>query len=208
MSYSNSEVKSGLLIVVSVVLLFILTMYVGNFMGGETRIYTAHFGYINGLQTEAPVYYAGFEVGKVERIEIFSAERERPVALTLRISSDIVLRQDSTAYIDTLGMMGEKFLEITPGTHAAARLNEGASIEGVDPIPMFTLITKMNLLADRMDELTENLNPIAAKIDGMLDGNQEAVARIIANFEQTSANVRDMTNDLKFRPWRLVRKNS
>jgi hypothetical protein len=59
-----------------------------------------------------------------------------------------------------------------------------------------------------MDELTAAVNPMMGQIHSMLQGHEEEIARLIANFEQVSANLRDMTYDLKFHPWRLVRKNS
>jgi hypothetical protein len=41
----------------------------------------------------------------------------------------------------------------------------------------------------------------------LLNGNKEEIARILSNFDQSSANIRDMTHDLKFRPWRILRKD-
>lgn len=44
------------------------------------------------------------------------------------------------------------------------------------------------------------------RLNKMLGRHEEEIARIVGNFEQSSANIRDMTHDLKYRPWRLVRK--
>ena len=205
MSYSGNEVKSGLLITIAFVLLIALTFVVGNHLAGETRDFQVKFAYVAGLEKNAPVYYAGVEVGKVQGIEVVRGE-EKPVLLTVGILSDIMLRTDSVAYIDTLGMMGEKFVELTPGTATSDFLAPGAAVEGVDPIPMHAMTRKMNLLAERMDELTFSLNPLVARMDHFLEGSEEDIAKMIANLEETSANVRDMTNDLKYRPWRLIRK--
>lgn len=207
MSYSSAEVKSGALVIAALVGLFGMTVVVGNVMRGETKTWQVQFGYVSGLEKNAPVYFAGTEVGKVDEIQVLHGE-ERPVLLTLSIDKEIQLRGDSQAFVDTLGMMGEKFVELTPGTKAASMINQDTVIQGHDPIPMHEMIEKMNVLADRMEELTTSINPLMARVNGIVAENEEEIHKIIANLEQTSANVRDMTHDLKFRPWRLVRKNS
>ena len=205
MAYSQAEVKSGFLITVSLIVLFILTFVVGRFVGGSTRSFQVRFGYISGLEKNAPVHFSGHEVGKVDKIEIARGQ-ERPVLVTVRISDKVDVREDSQCLVDTLGLLGEKFLEITPGTLASPILKPGASLTGTDPIPMHLLIRKMNLLADRMDEMTVSLNPLLRRMDGLVAGHEEEIAKMISNLDETSANLRDMTHDLKFHPWRLLRK--
>jgi phospholipid/cholesterol/gamma-HCH transport system substrate-binding protein len=207
MSYSSAEVKSGFLITLSLILLFALTFVVGRFTGGKTQTWQIQFGYVNGLEDNAPVYFAGHEVGKVDRIEVMS-DAEKSILVTVRVSEKVHLREDSQSFIDTLGLMGEKFVELTPGSHGIAKLQPGSVIEGTDPIPMYLLIQKMNLLATRMDEMTSSLNPMMQRFDKILAGQEEDIAKMVANFHETSANLRDMTHDLKFRPWRLIRKGS
>lgn len=228
--YSSSEVKSGAFITFSIVLLLGLTFVIGNFMAGKTESYQIRFNYVSGLESNAPVYFAGREVGKIESIEVRSGE-ESPILLKIAVPQDVQLRADSEVFIDTLGLMGEKFVELTPGTPATEILKPGSVLTGTDPIPMHALIRKMNLLADRMDELTASLNPMMARLDSMLVeyqdelalflsnvsetsgkvreitvDHQEDIAKMISNLHETSANIRDMTSDLKFHPWRLFRK--
>jgi phospholipid/cholesterol/gamma-HCH transport system substrate-binding protein len=242
MKYSSAEVKSGTLIFVSMMLLIVLTFVLGSFMGGESNTWKIRFGYISGLEQNAPVHFAGREVGKVEHIEI-QPEKERPIVVTIRVSDSIFLRKDSGAFIDTLGMMGEKIVEISPGTISSPKLRAEEVLEGVDPIPMHLMIRKMNELSDRMDEMTQSIAPMLEDLGPMMKGvdemiredlrplmktvdstlvntdelvttfsrivesNTEGVAVIVTNLEQTSANLRDMTHDIKFRPWRLLRKD-
>jgi len=206
MGYTSSEVKSGFFIIVTIALLLALTFIVGGFMGGESNLWQVRFGYLNGLESSAPVYFAGREVGKVEAIEIQN-EEERPVLVTVKVTDEVFLRIDSESFIDTLGMMGEKFVELTPGTFESPALAPGTIIQGTDPIPMHVMIRKMNILADQMEAMSGSLEPILKNVDTLLADSKEDIAKTIANFEQSSSNVRDMTRDLKFRPWRLVRRD-
>ena len=204
-SYSSSEIKSGFFILATIAILLALTFVVGGYFKGGTDEWKVRFGYLNGLEDNAPVYYAGHEVGKVEKIEILRGD-PRPVLVTVKIKPEAYLRKDTVAYIDTLGMMGEKFLELSIGSPKAPALPVGSVVEGVDPIPMHVMIRKMNLLADEVAKMTESLNPLLKTVNDVVGGNKEEISKSIGNLHEVSANLRDMTEDLKLHPWRLVRK--
>jgi len=204
-SYSSSEIKSGLFVLVAIICLLVMTFVIGGWFKGGAHTWQVRFGYLNGLGDNAPVYYAGREVGKVSKIELFPGA-PRPVLVTVKVSPDAYIRKDSVAFIDTLGMMGEKFIELSIGTQDAPPLKPGEIIEGQDPIPMHLLIEKMNLLADRMAEMSTSLNPLLENTNQLVKGNQEEIAKTIANLHEVTANLRDMTSDLKCHPWRLIRK--
>jgi len=203
--YSKAEIKSGFFVLVTIVLLLALTFVVGGWLKGGESEWKIRFGYLNGLEDEAPVYYAGREVGKVANIEIVKGD-PRPIIVTVNVTTDAFLRQDSEAHIDTLGMMGEKFVELSPGTADSPELRTGTLIEGVDPIPMYVLITKMNLLADQMATMAESLNPLLGNVHTIVDAHKEEISKSVSNIHEVTANLRDMTQELKFHPWKLVRK--
>ncbi len=204
-AYSSSEIKSGFFVLVAIVMLLVLTFVVGGYFKKGANEWKVQFGYLSGLSDSAPVYYAGREVGKVDSIQILRGEA-RPVLVTVKISSDAFVRKDSVAYIDTLGMMGEKFIEISVGSKDAPAMEVGQVIPGVDPIAMHVLIRKMNLLADRVSTMTEDLNPLLKTTNELIGGNKEEIAKSIGNLHEVTANLRDMTTDLKLHPWRLIRK--
>ncbi len=204
-AYSSSEIKSGFFVLVTIVLLLVLTFVVGGYFKKGANEWQIQFGYLSGLSDSAPVYYAGREVGKVDKIQIRRGE-SRPVLVTVKISQEAFVRKDSVAYIDTLGMMGEKFIEISVGSKEAPPMEVGKVIEGVDPIAMHVLIRKMNLLADEVALMTQSLNPLLKSVNDVVGGNKEEISKTLGNLSEVSSNVRDMTADLKLHPWRLIRK--
>ena len=204
-AYSSSEIKSGFFVLVTIVLLLVLTFVVGGYFKKGANEWKVQFGYLSGLSDSAPVYYAGREVGKVDKIQIRRGE-SRPVLVTVKISQEAFVRKDSVAYIDTLGMMGEKFIEISVGSKEAPPMEVGKVIEGVDPIAMHVLIRKMNLLADEVALMTQSLNPLLKSVNDVVGGNKEEISKTLGNLSEVSSNVRDMTADLKLHPWRLIRK--
>ena len=90
------------------------------------------FGYVGGLKQNAPVYYAGREVGKVGKIEVLYG-KERPILVTIKIDEKIDLREDSEANVDTLGMLGEKMVEITPGSASVSTLATSTRLLIMEP---------------------------------------------------------------------------
>lgn len=206
-SYSSAEIRSGFFVLIAIILLLVMTFVVGGFLKSGANVWQVRFAYLNGLEDNAPVYYAGREVGKVDSIKIVAGD-PRPVIVTVKVSADAYLRQDTVAYIDTLGMMGEKFVELSTGSQSAPAKAPGTEIEGKDPIPMHVLIRKMNLLADEVAQMTESLNPLLRAANRLVEGHEEDIAKSISNLHEVSANLRDMTHDLKLHPWRLVRKGS
>ncbi|HNX69455.1 MAG TPA: MlaD family protein [Candidatus Omnitrophota bacterium] len=206
-SYSSSEIRSGFFVLLVLIMLLVLTFVVGGYFKGGADAWQVRFGYLSGLEDNAPVYYAGREVGKVEKIELVRGSA-RPVLVTVKVSADAYIRKDTAAYIDTLGMMGEKFIELSTGSQTAPALAPGTIIEGTDPIPMHVLIRKMNLLADEMEKMVGTLNPLLKTVNQMAEGHSEEISKSITNIHEVTANLRDMTADLKLRPWRLLRKGS
>lgn len=205
MAYSSAEVKSGVFIVVAATLMFGLIFIVSGVMAGSTHTYQLQFGYIGGLEANAPVFFAGHEVGKVDAIKVHARE-EKPVRLVVRVADHVKLRDQAQVYIGTLGLMGEKVVEIEPGPLEATLVEAGGLIVGNDPVPGYQLIAKMDRMADQMDALHVSLNPILESSNKMLEESQDDVTAMIANFKEASENIKEMTADLKRRPWRLVRK--
>ena len=66
----------------------------------------------------------------------------------------------------------------------------------------------MNLLSDEVQKMTESLNPLLKNVNDVVGGNKEEISKSLTNLHEVSANLRDMTSDLKLHPWRLVRKGS
>ena len=198
MNFTRSEVKSGILVVVCLVLLTILTFKVSDFRAlGKTDDYKVHFNFVSGLEKNAPVHFAGHSVGTVKSITVH--EGNPTVEVTISVDSNTPVRTDSQVFVDTLGLLGEKFISLTPGTPTAPRLEPGAVLRGTEPMPLHQLVRQMN-------QLTENLIPVTEKTNRLLEGHEKDLGQIISNLTTASENLKEMTHDLKLHPWKLLRK--
>src|SRR5689334_19724428 len=82
-----------------------------EFFGGGGYEIQAAFSNGSGLRRGTPVVIAGVEIGRVERVWL--ADYEAKVRLVIK--KEVVLQSDTIASIKTKGLIGEKYVELTPG---------------------------------------------------------------------------------------------
>ena len=109
----NREIAVGLFVVLGFLALAYLSIKLGDIQigGGHTYKLTAIFPTVAGLKTAAAVEVAGVAIGRVEDISLQDYE----ALVTMRIDDSVRLQDDAIASIRTRGLIGEKFIRITPG---------------------------------------------------------------------------------------------
>jgi|UniRef100_A0A7C3SHZ1 phospholipid/cholesterol/gamma-HCH transport system substrate-binding protein len=113
MRKANLEVGVGIFVLVGIACLVYLAVHLGEwemFRRGY-RVY-AVFDNISGLKKGAAVEVAGVEVGRVEDIEVTP---EYQAKLTLVLNRNVILHEDAIASIRTKGIIGDKFVKLSPG---------------------------------------------------------------------------------------------
>jgi phospholipid/cholesterol/gamma-HCH transport system substrate-binding protein len=113
MKKANVEIAVGIFVLVGIACLVYLAVNLGE-MELFSRGYqvSAEFDNISGLKVGAAVEVAGVEVGRVERVTIAPGNRAR---LLLKISPDLVLKEDTIASIRTKGIIGDRFVKLSMG---------------------------------------------------------------------------------------------
>src|SRR5665213_2590066 len=92
------------------------------------------FGFASGLRDASPVRLAGVEVGLVKKLEVFVDEndsRKTKVRVNVWIRDNVDIPKDSKITINQLGILGEKYLEIIPGSSTES-LKEDSVVVGHD----------------------------------------------------------------------------
>ena len=123
MEYFRPDVKVGGLLFMALVLVIVAALTVGNVGGwlAAKQRYTVLFRNVNLLSEGTRVSYAGFPVGQVTNIvmrppELRGPYPDYPVAVTMTIRASVPLRQDSRVEMKTDGMIGDRYVDILPGT--------------------------------------------------------------------------------------------
>jgi phospholipid/cholesterol/gamma-HCH transport system substrate-binding protein len=88
----------------------------------------AVFSNCNGIRSGSPILIAGVEIGRVKQIALQDYEAN----VTLSIQHGVVLQKDAIASIKTKGMIGEKYIEITPGGDEQS-ISDGGSLRDTEP---------------------------------------------------------------------------
>ncbi|MEI8233508.1 MAG: outer membrane lipid asymmetry maintenance protein MlaD [Verrucomicrobiota bacterium] len=88
----------------------------------------AVFANCNGLRTGSTIMIAGVEIGRVKQIALQDYEAK----VIFQIQHDVVLQKDAIASIKTKGLIGEKYIEITPGA-AEQNIPPGGRLLSTEP---------------------------------------------------------------------------
>ena len=134
MQVFRSEIKVGLLVLVSFILFVVAILVVSDIrsLWDKKKTISILFHYADGITKGSPVWYAGYEVGGVSDIRIAQGAADR-IAITIRVVPEARIRKDSRCEIRSLGMMGAKYIEVTPGSQDSPELDSGEVLEGQSP---------------------------------------------------------------------------
>lgn len=111
-----------------------------NPFANETYPLTARFTSISGLKEGSTIELAGVVVGKISNIELDTGDYEAVVHLN--IDKQIELQDDTIASIRTAGIIGDKYIKISPGGSDII-LEPGDEIEETEPaISLEELVSK------------------------------------------------------------------
>jgi len=228
----NNEIKIGLMVVVTIVLLLAMTFKAENLdFSKKGYIIKVQFRDINGISLSSPVMFNGYEMGKVEDIVIQDDAEEIKMVLILRLDEKAHLKEGAKAYVKNLGFMGDKYIGLTSGDKNASYLVPGTVLEGEDPIDVEKLIEDGKEISFQLKEISRNINErletnketvdeilaglneglkkvvsITDNIDKRLDVNKKRVDNIVAHLEATTKNLEEMSHDLKLHPWKIMYK--
>ena len=160
----------------------------------EYTYYRTNFrGAVTGLGKGTAVRYNGIDVGRVEEVK-FDPNDPQVVIATLQIQPKLGIRVDSVISIESEGLTGGSYVEITGGKKNAALLvpQEGQKYPVIKSAP-----STLQKLAKGAPQLLEKLNIAADKINAVLnEKNQKAFARILANLDRTTSMLADRSDDL------------
>jgi phospholipid/cholesterol/gamma-HCH transport system substrate-binding protein len=151
---SKLELKVGVFVFIGLTILVIFVLSIGGFKtwssGYRVNII---FKFVNGVKLGAPVRFAGVDVGEVKKISLQpnSDNNCMDVCLNVWIRDTVRVPVDSTVWINTLGLLGEKYVEIMPGKDYVNTLQEDQCLIGVTPVASQELYSKAENILGNLD---------------------------------------------------------
>ena len=202
----SNETKTGLFVLICLAALGGLLIKVGNFnLFKKGYIIKSHFHFTGGVKKSSPVRLSGVDVGEVKAIRMVYGD-DTQVEMDLWVDEDTKVRLDSHAYVTTLGLMGEKYIEIKAGTPSSEYAKAGDSIPGDDPVRLEELIQIGTKVAGDVGQMARDISKVANHVDGVVQGNRSKLYNIFSNLEETSENFNDFSQDVKHHPWKVLMK--
>ena len=211
----STEARVGAVAMAAMLILGFMIMFLGGFNLKKQDYYTLRvvFSNVNGLVTGNVVRYAGVECGKVAAINI----EPDGIETQLQILSYVRVPKGSKFSIANSGLMGEKLIEITPGT--GEPLAAGERVAGEDPAGFDQMMVRADqTLADLRQlirslqdvlgdekvkaaikdtmlnarDISANLNQMSAVLARVASGNERDFDVIVANLRDMSASLRSV----------------
>ncbi len=199
---SNFELKVGLFAFIGLLILFMIVFSIGDFyLLNPGYTLTLRFKSAHGLEIGAPVHVAGVISGEVKGVSVRIEEGKTHVDLLVWLREGTLVSHNSEARIKTLGLLGEKFVDIYPGEHADRFLQEGERLEGVDPVSMDELLERGYLLVGRLEDSADSLHRIMSQVEQ----GEGTLGKLLMN-DALYLSLEEFIEDIRRHPWKLLRR--
>jgi phospholipid/cholesterol/gamma-HCH transport system substrate-binding protein len=203
-----AKVGAFFLVVLAITALFIWKIEELRIGRGVARKISVQFKDVGGLDEKSAVRVAGVRVGRVTKIRLV----EGKALVDIELDRDVALRQGASASIESLGLLGEKYVELVPGPFGAPPLPDNAVILGGVPVS-FDEITKLarDIEVDikeitrslkesiggaqgeeRLVNIVENMRVISEQVRSMVEANRAGVDATVANFREFSSAMSEL----------------
>lgn len=207
---SAAKVGVFMLIILAILGYFVLKIEDIDLSRGKgTRQVKVLFDNVAGLDEKSAVRVAGVRKGKVTKIRLLDNGKAE---VTLDIDNDVPLHSNASAHVANLGLLGEKYIELDPGSPSAPRVSADATVtlHGSQPASIDDVTSQVSAIAtdvkaiteslrhavggpagqQRLDEIVENVRQITAATRALIAANRE-------NVDATVGNMRVITADLR-----------
>lgn len=216
MADDGVKIKVGALVLVSLALLVGFVVLLGTFSVGERVPLIVELDDSGGLLSGAPVRIAGVRAGRVDAVEFLvdpSVAATGPAHVRLRARVDVdkfpAVRADSEFYVTSQGVLGEKYLEIRPGSAESPRVEPGAALRGRDPARIDLIFARAESILAQIEaalagggelavgDLIASVTKLSGRANAYLDRHQDRLDRVTEDLVATGADLRAITAALR-----------
>lgn len=196
--------RLGLFLLTTVAILSVCAFLVGRQemkFGSNYRV-RSEFDSVAGLTDGADVRVGGIRKGTVQSIQL-PKRPDGKVTVTMDLAKETqsIVKQDSVASIQSAGLLGDKYVEISFGSMEAERLKGGEKIESEPPLDVADLYHKANQLLDTSQGALENILGATDNINmitGKINSGHGTIGKLINDttlYQQATAGVSAIHED-------------
>jgi len=181
------EAKVGLIIFSAMVTIIVIYLFLGGLaLRASSYVLYAHFRDVQTLDRGAPVRMAGVRIGYVEAVTL----KGRLAEVKLRIRRSVEVPKGSAAAITTGVLVGEPYVDITPGT--GPRLANGATVRSQEPVRLDKLLSELSGVVGDLRVAAKNVSKVLADTE-LVEGTKKAIRRL----QEAASLVADAAGDVR-----------
>jgi phospholipid/cholesterol/gamma-HCH transport system substrate-binding protein len=184
----GTETKVGIFVVLGILVLTYFTVRVGRIAVREEG-YRA-YSYVEsaaGLDKNSPVRIAGVEVGKVETIKLEGLKAK----ITMLLPFNLKLPLGSKVYVKSAGLLGEKYVEIAPGTDTEFIKAGGLIEEGGPSADVDRVLTQLSNIGGDIQRVTRSLGNVLGGEEG-----EKSIKELVTGAKETMVNLQHITQTI------------
>jgi phospholipid/cholesterol/gamma-HCH transport system substrate-binding protein len=191
------ETRLGMFFALALVVVIIIMELIGSFDYFKRGVrVTAAFDSVKELKEGDPVRLAGYNIGRVERLEPAATEPKIVVHLKLNADDAVRVKTDSRASIQFTGLMGQNFVSISFGSPEAPPIDPTKTgTLATDSQPdLSMLMSKLDEAAQGINRMTQSFEPdtlqnMVGPLNDFLRDNSPRISGILSNTEIVTAQV-------------------
>jgi phospholipid/cholesterol/gamma-HCH transport system substrate-binding protein len=173
-----SQLKVSLVITLALFVLLVAIFFAGGIetFFSPTVMLRVQFKDVKGLRKGAPVWINGTEVGSAKGIEL-DPVHGTIVSIAVAKGTQGFIRKDSQASILTMGLMGDKYIELSTGSPVAEPIRPNDIIKGTAQTEFTDIVETSAVTIQKVSELTARLDHLVTGIEA----GQGTVAKFLAD---------------------------
>jgi phospholipid/cholesterol/gamma-HCH transport system substrate-binding protein len=185
MEYKSLEIKVGITIFVAALILTIGLMWFQGIKVGHGN-YQIHavFPMVGGISPGDKVNLNGVEMGSVKRVQL----RDQDVFITMDISKQAKIPDDSRIVLQTVGIMGERIITVLLGT-SDRFLEPGVTMQGVYEPGITEALASTLTQGDKLKAIVENLTEVSGRLRTLIERDAPGFEEGVQSFRRSAATV-------------------
>ncbi len=188
--------------------LIIRTEKLDLFSKKTNHVYAMDFAQAAGLSPQSKVRVAGVPVGNVQEIKLSEDGKARVV---IGLPLDVPVYSNATVQLTSLGILGEKYVDLNQGTPSSGPLPENSLIPSREGVSLDNLMETLAAISkdvksitgafnesiggeqgrEKLDEIVDNIRVLTAEFRAMAQENHGAINATLANTEAITSEIKD-----------------
>ena len=183
--------KLGMFVLIAIVAFGATIYLVGkqkNLFGDTFRIHS-NFKNVSGLEVGNNVRFSGITIGTVDEIQLIS-DSAVVVSMTIKQEVQKFIKTDAMASIGSDGLMGDKVLTISPGSHSNKMVQNNSRIGSTKAVEMDEIMQSVKTSMDNASIITEEL----AQFSYDMNHGKGALSKLMTDEKFANSLSKTMTN--------------